>query len=50
MSFQLGPVAQSEASQIADPGVMSMIPAHQHTFVETDHEIFFIVILLLPLI
>ena len=30
----------------ADPGVMSVIPARSHTFVEIDHEIFFTAILL----
>ena len=38
------------ASQFADPGVMSLIMAGLHTFVETDHEIFSTVILLHPLI
>ena len=41
---------QSVASQIADPGVMSSIPPQSHTFVEIDHEIFSMVILLLLLI
>ena len=45
-----GPVAQSVASLIADLGVVSLIPAWSHTFVEIDHEIFSMVILLLPLI
>ena len=27
-------------SLIADPGVMSLIPARSHTFVEIDHKIF----------
>ena len=40
-------VAQSEASIIADPRVMSLIPAWSHTFMEIDHEIFSSVILLL---
>ena len=30
----------------ADPGVVSSIPARNHTFVEVDHEIIFAVILL----
>ena len=34
----------------ADPGVASSIPARYHTFVEIDHEIISMVILLLPLI
>ena len=45
-----GPVAQSIASLIADPGVTSLIPAQSHTCVEIDYEIFSTVILLLPLI
>ena len=46
-----GPVAQSVTSLIADPGVMSLIQARSHTFVEIDHEkIFSMVILILPLI
>ena len=35
---------------IADPGVMSLIPAQSHTFMEIDHEIFSTFILLLPVI
>ena len=41
----LGPIAQlvtylaTDASLTADPGVVSLIPARSHTFVETDHEI-----------
>ena len=35
-----GPVAQSVVSPIADPGVMSLIQAWPHTFVEIDREIF----------
>ena len=45
-----GPVAQSVASVIADPGVTSLMLARLHTFMETDHEIFSTVIFLLPLI
>ena len=47
-----GHVAQSvtclvtDASLIADPGVESSIPAQSHTFVEMDHEIISMVILL----
>ena len=35
-----GPVVESVASQIAYPGVVSLIPARPHTSVEIDHEIF----------
>ena len=45
-----GPVAQSVASLIADPGVMSSIPAQPHTFVDIDYEIFSMVIFLLLLV
>ena len=45
--FTLG---SSVAGPIADPGVMSSIPALPHTFMKIDHEIFSMVILLLPLI
>ena len=47
-----GPVGQSvtcvatDASLTADPGVVSLIPARSHTFVEIDHEIISMVILL----
>ena len=47
-----GRVAQSvtclatDASLTADPGVASSIPARSHTFVEIDHQIFSMVILL----
>ena len=41
----LGTVVQSVASSTTDPGV-----ARSHTFVQTDHEIIFTAILLLPLI
>ena len=47
---ELGPVAQLVASQIADPGVVSLTAAWPHTFVEIDHELFSTIILLLPLI
>ena len=33
-----GPVVQSVASPTADPGVVSLVPAQSHTFVEIDHE------------
>ena len=46
---QPGPVAQSVASPIADPGVVSLILARLHTSVEIDHEILSTVILL-PLV
>ena len=45
-----GPVAQSVASLIADPGVVSSIPAWPHIFMEIYHEIFSAVIHLLLLI
>ena len=35
-----GPVAQLVASPIADPGVMGLILARSHIFVEIDREIF----------
>ena len=35
-----GPIAQSVASLIVDLGVVSLIMARFHTFVENDHEIF----------
>ena len=41
---------QSAESWTADPDIVSLIPARSHTFVEIDHEIISIVILLLPLI
>ena len=46
----LGPVGQSVASLIADPGVISSILSRHHTFLKIDHEIFSAVILLLLLI
>ena len=36
----------TDASLTADPGVVSSIPARSHTFVEIDHEIISMVILL----
>ena len=36
----------TDASLTADPGVASSIPAWSHTFVEIDHEIISMVILL----
>ena len=47
----LDPVEQLVASLIAEPGIVSMIPARSLSFVETDdHEVFSTVILLLLLI
>ena len=40
-------VVQSVASLTDDPGVVSLIPNQPHPFVETDHEIFSMVILFL---
>ena len=40
-------VRQSVASLIADPGVVSLIPAPPHTFMEFDLELLSMVILLL---
>ena len=45
-----GPIAQSVASLIAVPGVVSLIPAQPHTLVEICCEIFSTIILLPPLI
>ena len=45
-----GPVVQSVVSLIADPGVMSLIPAWSYTFMEIDRGILSTVVLLLPLI
>ena len=45
-----GPVLQWVVSQTADPGIVSLIPAQSHTFVEIDHKIISTIILLLPLI
>ena len=42
------PVAQSVASLIADPGIVSLILAQPYAFMEFDHEIFSMLILLLP--
>ena len=36
----------TDASLTADPGVVSLISAQSHTFVEIDHEIIFTAILL----
>ena len=50
--ISLGRLAQSvaclatDACLTADPGVVSLIPAGSHTFVEIDHEIISTVILL----
>ena len=48
-----GRVAQflaTDACLTADPGVASSISVRSHTFVEIDHEMISMVILLLPLI
>ena len=47
---KLGPLMQWVTRLTADPGVASSIPARSKTFVEIDHEIISMVILLLPLI
>ena len=39
----------SAISRFADPGVVSSIPAQSHTFIDIDHEIISMVILLLLL-
>ena len=46
-SHKPSPVAQSVASLTADLGVVSLINARSHTFLEIDHEIISMVILLL---
>ena len=43
-------MAQPVMSPTADQGVVSLIPAQSHTFVEIDHEIISTVILHLPLV
>ena len=43
----LGPIEQSVASLIANPGAASSIPARFHGFVEINHEIFSMITLLL---
>ena len=43
---QLATCLTSDACLTADPGVVSSIPARPHTFVEIDHEIISMVILL----
>ena len=45
-----GPIAQSVVSTTAGPGVASSITARSYTFVENDHEIISMAILLFPLI
>ena len=42
-----GPLARSVASLTADSGAVSFIPAWSHTFMEIDHEIISLAILLL---
>ena len=46
-SHEPGPIAQSAMHLTGDPGVSSLIPARSHTFVEIDHEIIYMDILLL---
>ena len=41
-----GRLAQWVTCLTADPGIMSLIPAWSHTFVEIDHEIIYTAILL----
>ena len=41
----LGPVVQSVVSPIVGPGVVSLISAQPHTFVEIDHEILSVLLL-----
>ena len=43
---QLVTCLATDANLTADPGVTSLFPARSHTFVETDHEIISMVILL----
>ena len=50
MILILAHIAQLVASPTADPGITSLIPAGSHIFVELDHEIISMVILLFPLI
>ena len=45
-----GHVVQAVKCLTADPGVASLIPVRSHTFVEIDHEIISMAILLLPLV
>ena len=42
----LGCIAQSGTCLAADPGVASLIPARPHTYVEIDHEIISMAVLL----
>ena len=44
----MSPKAQSVASLIANPVLVSSIQAWSHTFVEIDHELFYNAILLRP--
>ena len=44
--FRTGPVVQSVACPTTDQGVASLMPARSHTFMEVDHEITYLVILL----
>ena len=36
----LGPVDQSAANLMTDPGLMSLVEDQSYTFMETDHAIF----------
>ena len=47
---QLDLQARSVTSPTADPGIASLIRSWSHTFMEIDHEIISMVILLLPLV
>ena len=47
LNYTPGPIVQAVASPIADPGIMNLILAQSHTFVEIDYEIFSIVFLVL---
>ena len=50
LSKQSGLVAQSVASLAADPGVASLLPAQSPSFLEINHEIISMVILLLRVV
>ena len=50
LSSVVGRASVAQSTVITDQGVMSLIPTRPHTFVLIDHEIFSLVILLLPLI
>ena len=46
VNFEKSKQTTTKACQTADPGVASLIPARYHTFVEFDHELISMVILL----